>query len=131
MQIESPATFAAAIRAIEADLGLRYPSSAPELFLALSAIVGSSKLRGVFEQARLLVTSADVAAVRNEVGGRLIDGNLLPFLQVEEGQWPDLYGYDMGDPIRNRIAVYSVHTVVHDWPSPEAFLNWISATPST
>jgi hypothetical protein len=125
MSLDLPAAFATTIRSIEAELGIRYPSSAAQLFSALSSIVGRPQHHGIFEHARLLVSSAAVAAVRNELGGRLIDGYLLPFLQVEQGQWPDVYGYDLADPTRNRIAVYSVHTIVHDWPNQDEFLNWI------
>jgi hypothetical protein len=125
-----PDTFAASIRAIESDLGVRYPPSAAHLFSALSAIVGTSQHHGVFERGRLLASSAEVAAVQDDLGGRLIDGYLLPFLQVEQTQSPHVYGYDLADPMRNRIAVYSVHTIVHDWPNEEAFLHWIRSLKS-
>ena len=124
MPLESPASFATAIRKIESDLGVRYPASAPQLLSALSAIVGTPAQHGLFEHACLLVTSAEVAAVQNEVGGRLIDGYLLPFLKVE-GRWPEIYGYNLAGPLPNRIGVYRVHTIVYDWPSEDAFLKWI------
>jgi hypothetical protein len=70
----------------------------------------------VFSSTRLLASSVDVAAVRDELGGRLIEEILLPFLQVEQGQSPEVYACDLADPTLNRIAVYRVHTIVHVCP---------------
>jgi hypothetical protein len=127
MRLDSHTRFATALQGIEVELGVRYPSRAPELLSALSEIVGTSRHHGLFERGRLLITSADVAAEEFEVGGRLIEGYLLPFLRVEQGQPSHVYGYDLTDPARDRIAVYSVHTIVHDWPNQEAFLTWIKS----
>jgi hypothetical protein len=122
MQLESADSFEAAIRTIEAELRIQYPKSAPQLFSDLSAIIETSPHLG---NARLLVSSAEVAALKTEVGSRLMDGYLLPFLREGEGRFPNIYGYDLADPARNRIAIYRVHTIVHDWPSPQAFLKSI------
>ncbi|MHB1155370.1 MAG: hypothetical protein ACYC26_00885 [Phycisphaerales bacterium] len=125
MQIDPPAYFTVALRAIEAALGVRYPPTAPRLLTELSTVVGTPKHHFLFERAHLLVTVADVTAPQDELGNRLIDGYLLPFMLDDQGQWPDIYGFDMADPVLERIAVFSVHTIVEDWASPTDFLHWI------
>jgi hypothetical protein len=124
MRLESPADFATAIRTIEAELGVRYPPSAAGFFAELAAVVGTGHPHGLFTEAHLLTTATAVAALRDEVGGPLYDGYLLPFLSDAQGEFPDVYGFDLTDPARDRVAIYAVHTIVNTWPSPAAFLAW-------
>jgi hypothetical protein len=37
----------------------------------------------------------------------------------------DVYGYDPTDPAQNRVAVYSVHTIVHEGLNQDSFLKWV------
>lgn len=122
MWINQPNDFAVVIRAIEAELGLQYPIAAPDMLTELSSIVGSTQHHAVFEHARLLVTSTDVIAQRGELGESLIEGGyFLPFLIDENGEWPDIYGFDA----TGRVAVFCVHTIVAEWASPADFLHWV------
>jgi hypothetical protein len=125
MRLVSPADFAAELSGTEGVLGVCYPTTAPGLLADLSAIVGSPKHYGLFERATLLVTPANVCAPRDELGGRLVDGYLLPFMSDDAGEWPDIYGFDMADPKLERVVVYSVHTIVEQWPNAEAFITWV------
>ena len=127
MRLDSPAHFAAALSETEMALGVRYPANTPQLLSELSTIVGSPKHHGVFERARLLVTPADVTAPRDELGGRLVEGYLLPFLIGDDDQWPSVYGFEMAGVNTDRIAVYSVHTIVESWADSAAFLKWVSS----
>jgi hypothetical protein len=123
MQFVSPADFAAAIEVIEMELGIRYPAYAAELFAELSTIIGTDKNRGLFQHAHLLLSAAEVAAERDELGHALIDGCLLSFLHDEQGECPDIYGFDLSDP--GRIVAYSVHAIVQRWNSRDGFLDWV------
>lgn len=125
MRLDSPADLAAALRATEIALGVRYPPAAPRLLAELSTIVGTPQHHALFARARVLVTADDVSAPRDELGGQLINGYLLPFLSDERGKRPDIYGFDMTDPKLDRIAVFSVHTIVESWATPAAFLHWV------
>jgi hypothetical protein len=126
MRLQSPEDFANATRAVEVELGVRYPPSAPGLLAGLAAILEKGHPHGLFKGARLLTTAAAVATTRDELGGPLHDGYLLPFLTDDgRGEFPDVYGFDLSDPARNRVAVYAVHTIVETWPSPAAFLAWV------
>ncbi|HEX8915400.1 MAG TPA: hypothetical protein VF796_23810 [Humisphaera sp.] len=124
MRLQSPEHFATAIRAVEAELGVRYPPLAAGLFAELAAILDSGHPHGLFKGGRLLTTATVVAAMRDELGGPLYDGYLLPFLSDEQGKFPNVYGFDLSDPERSRVAVYSVHTIVEVWPTVAAFLAW-------
>ena len=124
MQIESPEDFAATISQIEAELEVRYPPTAPSLFADLAAMICAGHPHGLFKEAHLLATPAAVIAMRDELGGPLYDGCLLPFLSDGEGDYPDVYGFDPSDPGLDRIAVYAVHTIVNTWSSAAAFLKW-------
>lgn len=122
MRLNQPEEFAVAQRAIEAELGVRYPETAPQLLAELSGIVGTAHYHRVLERARLLVITADVIAQRGELGELLIENEyLLPFMVEENGEWPDVYGFDA----TGCVAVYSVHTIVEEWESPAAFLHWV------
>lgn len=127
MRLRSPEEFASAIRAIEAELGVWYPPSAAALLAELAAMVETARPRGLFKEAHLLTTATEVAAIRNELGGPLYDGYLLPFLSDGRREFPHVYGFDLSDPARDRIAVYSVHTIVHNWAGPADFLGWAAA----
>jgi hypothetical protein len=124
MQIESPEDFAATITQIEAELDVRYPPTAPALFSELAAMICTGQPHGLFKEAHLLTTPAAVVAMRDELGGPLSDGCLLPFLSDGDGDYRDVYGFDPSDPGLHRIAVYSVHTIVNTWSSTAAFLTW-------
>lgn len=125
MPLDPSADFAVALHAIEAATGVRYPPSAPQLLTELSTIAGTPQHHAIFENARLLVTEADVRAPRDEMNSPLIEGYLLPFMTDNQGEWPDVYGFDMADPTFDRIAMYSVHTIVEDWPDAARFLQWV------
>jgi hypothetical protein len=123
------AYYVIAIRGIEAALGIRYPPSAPQLLANLAKLLSSQATSsGWFEQARLLTTPETVAAQFDELEDPLYQDLLLPFLvDYSRGEeFPDVYGYDLSDPEQNRIAVFSIHTFVQLWPTPEAFLKWMS-----
>ena len=125
MRPQSPEDFSNAIRAIEVELGVRYPPSAVGLLADLAAMLHTGHPHGLFKDARLLTTPTAVAMMRDEPGGPLYDRYLLPFLSDDgRGQFPDVYGFDLSDPAGNRVAVYAVHTIVDVWPSPAAFLAW-------
>jgi hypothetical protein len=126
---ELHAYYVVAIRAIEAELGIRYPPSAPQLLANLAKLLSSQPSgSGWFEQARLLTTPETVAAQFDELEEPLYQDLLLPFLvdYSRGGEFPDVYGYDLSDAKQNRIAVFSVHTFVQVWPTPEAFLKGMS-----
>lgn len=124
MQIESSEAFAAKITQIEAELGVSFPPTAPALLADLAAMICAGHHRGPFRVAQLLTTTAEVVSMRDEMGGPLYEGCLLPFLSDGEGDCPDVYGFDLSDPALNRIVVYSVHTIVNTWPSTAAFFTW-------
>lgn len=71
------------------------------------------------------MTAADVSAPRDELGSQLIDGDLLPFMSDDAGEWQNIYGFELADPKLERVAVYSVHTIVTQWPNANAFITWV------
>ncbi|MGC4005214.1 MAG: hypothetical protein QM811_19680 [Pirellulales bacterium] len=74
----------------------------PRLFAELASIVDSGHPHdSFFKEARLLTTAEAVAAIRDALGRPIYDGYLLPILSLEQGEFPDVYGFDLGDPAPN------------------------------
>lgn len=119
----SPPNFSAVLRAIERALGIQYPPMAAAFLGELSKIIHSPHYDSPLKNGRLLLDADEIAALQGETGDPLFDGYLLPFLLDGDGP-QDLYGYDLKGPSRQRIVVYSVHTLVRGWPNSEAFLQW-------
>ena len=53
---------------------------------------------------------------------------LIPFMWVRQPEHFDYYCFDTKSKTKNEcsVAVFAVHTVVHDWPSFQSFLQWLT-----
>ena len=92
----------------------------------LTPVIATHAFRDRFPIARLLRTPFERKAVCET-----IPPALLPFMIEELPQWPDIYAFDLTDPERDRVVVWSDHAVVAEWNTLDEFLNWIRSTPPT
>jgi hypothetical protein len=124
MRLESRESYATAVRAIEAALGVQYPSSADLALCELGRLVDGPDFRAAFPYALILTTTVDVAAARENMPAKL-----LPFMLVREQHSSDFYAYDLAtEP--SRVVVWSDHAVVMDWANFGLFTTWLATKTS-
>ena len=90
----------------------------------LAAMVGTDAFRARLPNAHLLNEPAEIEEARED-----LPASLLPFMRVEEPQWPDIYALDLDDHHRNRIVVWSDHAIVAGWNTMDDFLSWLRELP--
>jgi hypothetical protein len=108
-----------AIDAIERALAIRYPPGAAVSLSELAALMDGPLFRESFPSARLLLVPAEVAEAR-----ATMLPSLLPFLHVPADS--NFYAFDLDSPGGRRVAVWSDHAIVADWPTFPKFVEWVT-----
>jgi hypothetical protein len=109
------------LQEIEQALGFTYPVSFASMFEEFTSLLSTESFRRAFPDTRLLLSASEIAAAREG-----IPAALLPFMQVEQPSWPDIYAFELDrDFPEFRLVVWSDHAIVMDWPSFPVFFQWI------
>ena len=104
------------LREIEQALNFTYPPA----FLSAIEELGRAFCNGV-----LLLSLVDIDAVREDIPDRL-----LPFLRDHNGQWPDIYAFDLDSQyLELRVVVWCDHAIVMDWNTFADFLRYVRSCP--
>lgn len=86
---------------------------------SLFAVADTPGFRKRFPKAQLLKTPVEIESARE-----VLPDELRPFMREDQLSPPDVYAFDLGDPLKGKIVVWNGHAVVADWESMDGFLEW-------
>lgn len=87
-------------------------------------VMDDPTLRSRFPNVRLLRSSKEIEATRKS-----LPSVLLPFMIELQPTSADVYAFEVGDEVSDKVVVWNDHAIVADWSRFEDFVNWLCGNP--
>ena len=112
--------------AVESELGFSFPSSFRENYDHFVDLLATPDFTSRFGHANVAASPDVIRELMRELDVLGCAPSMIPFMWQQQSEFRDYYGFDsLVKTAECPVVVFAVHTIVHDWPSFRAFLEWI------